>query len=70
LIPDKSRSNEYFAFFSVFLKYATILGTGLMALLTYLTGDVNKGILSISVLFVVGLVFLLLTPKPEGSASS
>jgi UMF1 family MFS transporter len=70
LIPDKTRSNEYFAFFSVFLKYATILGTGLMALLTWLTGNVNIGILSISVLFVVGLVFLLLTPKPEGTASS
>jgi UMF1 family MFS transporter len=66
LIP-KERANEYFGFFDIFGKYAAILGTFLMSLFTQLTGSSNLGILSITALFIVGLVFLLLMPKSEES---
>ena len=65
LIP-KDKANEYYGFFDIFGKYAAILGTGLIAFFTYLTGDVSLGILSLVALFVLGLFFLAKVPK-EGS---
>ncbi len=62
LIP-KEKANEYYGFFDIFGKYAAILGTGMMSLFTYLTGNVSFGILSLIVLFVLGLVFLAKIPK-------
>jgi MFS-type transporter involved in bile tolerance (Atg22 family) len=38
-----------------------------MSAFTALTGSANMGILSITLLFVLGLVFLLLMPKSEES---
>ncbi|HBT95839.1 MAG TPA: MFS transporter [Coriobacteriia bacterium] len=64
LIP-KNNANEYFGFFDIFGKYAAVLGTALMSGFTLLTGNANLGILSITGLFIVGLVFLLLMPKDE-----
>ena len=63
LIPDKSRANEYYGFFDIFGKYAAILGTFLMATFTALTGNANLGILSITLLFILGIVFLAIMPK-------
>ncbi|MDR2106427.1 MAG: MFS transporter [Coriobacteriales bacterium] len=64
LIP-LDRANEYYGFFDIFGKYAAILGTFLMSSFTRLTGSANWGILSITVLFILGLVFLILMPKSE-----
>jgi UMF1 family MFS transporter len=66
LIPLK-HANEYFGFFDIFGKYAAILGTFLMSGFTFMTGSASLGILSITVLFILGLVFLRLMPKGEGS---
>lgn len=62
LIP-KDHCNEYFGFFDIFGKYASIMGTFLVSSITQLTGNASFGILSIAVLFVLGLVFLFLMPK-------
>ncbi len=64
LIP-KNNANEYFGFFDIFGKYAAVMGTFLMSMFTLITGDGNMGILSISALFIVGLVFLVLMPHGE-----
>jgi UMF1 family MFS transporter len=64
LIP-KEHANEYYGFFDIFGKYAAILGTFLMSMITLHTGNTSLGILSITALFVVGLVFLILMPKSE-----
>jgi UMF1 family MFS transporter len=64
LIP-KEHANEYFGFFDIFGKYAAILGTFLMSMITLYTGNTSLGILSITALFVVGLVFLILMPRSE-----
>jgi UMF1 family MFS transporter len=74
LIP-KSQANEYYGFFDVFGKYAAILGTALMSGFTHLTGSPSLGILSITLLFVLGAVFLILMPrsadlKREGANSA
>jgi UMF1 family MFS transporter len=62
LIP-KSKANEYYGFFEIFGKYAAILGTGMISLFTYLTGNVGWGVLSLVILFVLGLIFLAKIPK-------
>ena len=64
LIP-KNHANEYYGFFDIFGKYAAILGTFLMSLFTAITGNASLGILSITILFVLGAVFLTLMPKDQ-----
>ena len=63
LIPDKTHANEYYGFFEIFGKYAAIIGTFLMSIITQLTNNPSLGILSITSLFILGIVFLLLMPK-------
>ena len=62
LIP-KERANEYFGFFDIFGKYAAVMGTFLMSFFTQVTGNASVGVLSIAILFVVGLVLLWKTPE-------
>lgn len=64
LIP-KEHANEYYGFFDIFGKYAAVMGTFLISLFTQLTGNPSVGILSLSVLFILGFVFLWLMPEPQ-----
>ncbi|MDR3886462.1 MFS transporter [Senegalimassilia sp.] len=65
LIP-KENANEYYGFFDIFGKYATIMGTLLVSVFTQITGSSSYGVLSVAVLFIVG--FVLLWKMPEGDA--
>ena len=65
LIP-KENANEYYGFFDIFGKYATIMGTLLVSVFTQLTGSSSYGVLSVAVLFIVG--FVLLWKMPEEPA--
>ena len=65
LIP-KENANEYYGFFDIFGKYATIMGTLLVSVFTQLTGSSSYGVLSVAVLFIVG--FILLWKMPEETA--
>ena len=65
LIP-KENANEYYGFFDIFGKYATIMGTLLVSVFTQLTGSSSYGVLSVAVLFIVG--FVLLWKMPEEGA--
>lgn len=58
LIP-KERSNEYYGFFDIFGRYASVMGTLLVSVVTSLTHDPSLGVLSIGILLVVGLVLLV-----------
>ena len=62
LIP-KENANEYYGFFDIFGKYATIMGTLLVSVFTQLTGSSSYGVLSVAVLFIIG--FVLLWKMPE-----
>ena len=64
LIP-KEHSNEYFGFFDVFGKYAAVLGTAIIAIVTQLTGRGNLGVLAVGLLFVVGFILLMKMPKTD-----
>ena len=61
LVP-KERSNEYYGFFDIFGRYASVMGTFLVSVITAATGSANLGVLSIGILLVVGLVLLLTLP--------
>ena len=65
LIPDKSHANEFYGFFDIFGKYAAILGTFIMSVFTQLTGNPNIGILAITSLFILGIIFMLMMPKVD-----
>jgi len=58
LIPAE-RSNEYFGFFDIFGKFAAVIGPLLVALFTQLTGRDSIGVISLALLFLVGLVLLV-----------
>ena len=66
--PDKS--NEYFGFFDIFGKFATVVGPFLVAVVTGATGRSSVGILSLLVLFAVGGLLLFLGREPMKQAEA
>ena len=64
LIP-KENANEYYGFFDIFGKCATIMGTLLVSVFTQLTGSSSYGVLSVAVLFIVGFVLLWKMPEED-----
>ena len=59
LIP-KERSNEFFGFFDIFGKFASVLGPFLYATIGTWTGRSSLGVLALIALFLVGLVIMIL----------
>lgn len=68
IIP-KEKSNEYYGFFDIFGRYASVMGTLLVSVVTSLTGDPSLGVLSIGILLVVGFVLLVKLSKMQGSVA-
>ena len=68
LIP-KERANEYYGFFDIFGRYASVMGTLLVSVVTSLTGDPSLGVLSIGILLVVGFVMLAKLSKMQAVAA-
>lgn len=68
IIP-KQNSNEFFGFYNIFGKFAAIIGPGIMALTSTLTGNPKLSILAIIPLFVAGLIIFLTLPKDSLSYS-
>ncbi|WP_428911447.1 MFS transporter [Niallia sp. Krafla_26] len=62
LVPKES-SNEFFGFYSVFGKFAAILGPLLVGVTAQLTGSTNSGVFSLVILFVIGAIILLRVPN-------
>ncbi|SHJ47084.1 MFS transporter [Parasporobacterium paucivorans] len=64
LIP-KERSNEFFGFYNIFGKFAAIIGPGVMALTTTLTGNAKYSSLAIIPLFVAGFLIFITLPRDK-----
>ena len=62
LIP-KEDSGEYFGFYEIFGRFAAILGPGIYALVLATTGRASFSILSVTIIFVIGLTLLLIGRK-------
>ena len=57
LMP-KSKSAEFYGFFSVSEKFNTIIGPAVMAFVTQLTGNSRWGIVSLVIFFIAGILML------------
>ncbi len=66
MIP-KSKSAEFYGFFSVFEKFANILGPALFAIVSQLTGHSRMSIVSLIVFFVVGIIILTRVDVERGT---
>ncbi len=69
LVP-KENSNEFYGFFDVFGKYASVMGSLLVAVITQVTGNASLGVLSIAALLFVGLVLMVKMPEPSKGADA
>ena len=65
IIP-KEHSNEYYGFFDIFGRYASVMGTFLVGVITAATQNASLGVLSIGILLVVGFVMLMRLPEARG----
>ncbi|MBV8742277.1 MAG: MFS transporter [Sinobacteraceae bacterium] len=68
LVPA-GKAGEYFGFYNLMGKAAAVLGPTLTGVVALLTDDSRLGILSITILFVIGAIFLmkvrLQSPQPD-----
>lgn len=64
------RGAEFYGFFNMLGKFASVIGPVLVGFVTLSTGSQRYGILSISILLVAGLLILRRVPEPSASASS
>ncbi|WHY69291.1 MFS transporter [Neobacillus sp. SuZ13] len=62
LVP-KENANEFFGFYSIFYKFAAILGPFLVGFTAQITGNTNSGVFSLILLFIIGGAILLRVPE-------
>lgn len=62
LVP-KENANEFFGFYNIFYKFASILGPFLVGITAQLTGNTNSGVFSLVILFLIGGLTLLRVPE-------
>jgi UMF1 family MFS transporter len=63
--PD-ANSAEFFAFFGVSGKFASIFGPLIYGILIAITGSVQSGVLSVLIFFVVGMIILWTVNEKKG----
>jgi MFS transporter, UMF1 family len=68
LVP-KEKSNEFFGFYNIFGKFASIMGPLLVGVTAQLTGNSSSGVFSLVILFIIGLVILARVPEPKADVS-
>ncbi|RLQ96120.1 MFS transporter [Falsibacillus albus] len=64
LVP-KENANEFFGFYNIFGKFASIMGPLLVGVTAQLTGKSSSGVFSLLILFIIGMFFLSKVPKPQ-----
>ncbi len=69
MIP-RHKSSEFFAFFSVFERYAGVLGPAIFAFVVERSGSGRAAILAVAVFFVVGAAILTFVNVQRGRAAA
>jgi UMF1 family MFS transporter len=62
IIP-KDKSNEYFGFYNVCSRFASVVGTAIFGVITMLTGQPHYGIAGIAVLFIASAFVFRFVPN-------
>ncbi len=57
LVP-KEKSNEFFGFYNIFGKFASVMGPLLVGVTAQLTGSSANGVFSLVILFIIGIIIL------------
>jgi UMF1 family MFS transporter len=65
MVP-RHRSSEFFAFFSVFERYAGVLGPAIFAFVIERSGSGRSAILAVALFFIIGAVILAFVNVDEG----
>jgi UMF1 family MFS transporter len=65
ILPDGMES-EFFGFFTLSGRLANILGMLTFGIVTWITGDMRTGIVSLLLFFVAGLLLLVLVSERKG----
>ena len=69
MVP-KEKVNEFFGFYNIFGRFASVSGPILVGLTTQLTGSSAFGVFSLVILFVIGFVVLLFVPNSSTASIS
>jgi UMF1 family MFS transporter len=69
LVP-KDSANEFFGFYSIFYKFAAILGPFLVGFTAQLTGNTNSGVFSLIILFIIGGLILIRVPETNNASKT
>ena len=64
-IVPKDKSNEFFGFFNIFGRFASIMGTSLFAVISLWTGHAHLGIAGIVVLFIAAAIIFRFVPDDK-----
>lgn len=64
LVP-KEKSNEFFGFYNIFGKFASVMGPLLVGVTAQITGNTAYGVFSLVILFIIGISVLRFVPNPE-----
>jgi len=65
MIPNKENSNEFFGFFNIFGKFATILGPFVIGILATMTGDSRIALLGLLPLLLIGIILLFFVKEEK-----
>jgi MFS transporter, UMF1 family len=64
LVP-KEKANEFFGFYNIFGKFASVMGPLLVGVTSQLTGHSSYGVFSLVILFIIGIIVLRFVPEPD-----
>ncbi|WNB93024.1 MFS transporter [Bacillus sp. NEB1478] len=68
LVPKKN-ANEFFGFYNIFGKFASIMGPLLIAITAQITGNSASAVFSLVILFIIGITILVFVPEPKVDSS-
>ncbi|MCM3731232.1 MFS transporter [Fictibacillus nanhaiensis] len=68
LVPKKN-ANEFFGFYNIFGKFASIMGPLLVAITAQVTGNSASAVFSLVILFIIGISILFFVPEPKIESS-
>ncbi len=66
LFTPEANSAEFFGFFAVSGKFASVFGPLIYGILVAVTGDVQSGILSVLIFFLAGMAILWTIDEKKG----
>ncbi|WP_026673225.1 MFS transporter [Alkalihalobacterium bogoriense] len=64
LVP-KHKANEFFGFYNIFGKFASIMGPLLVAITAQITGNSSSAVFSLIGLFIIGMIILIFVPEQK-----